>query len=66
MLMLTPTKEIRLGDYQFESVEALREGIRQGRKRQVLVAPTGAGKSRRRSETESMPTIKLPWMISRR
>jgi DNA repair protein RadD len=45
MLMLNPTKEIRLRDYQTESVEALREGIRQGQKRQILVAPTGAGKT---------------------
>ena len=35
-----------LRDYQVEAVEALREGIRQGRRRQVLSAPTGAGKTR--------------------
>lgn len=41
----TPSKELLLRDYQTEAVEALREGIRQGMKRQVLVAPTGAGKT---------------------
>ncbi|WP_233093142.1 DEAD/DEAH box helicase [Paracoccus sp. IB05] len=45
MLMLTPKKEIQLRDYQTAAVEALREGIRQSRRRQVLVAPTGAGKT---------------------
>lgn len=38
-------KEIRLRDYQSEAIEELRDGIRQGLKRQVLVAPTGAGKT---------------------
>lgn len=45
MLNFAPAREICLRDYQTDSVEALREGIRQGRKRQVLVAPTGAGKT---------------------
>lgn len=34
-----------LRDYQIESVEGLREGVRAGHKKQVLVAPTGAGKT---------------------
>ena len=38
-------KEIRLRPYQEASVDGLRDGIRQGNKRQVLVAPTGAGKT---------------------
>ena len=38
-------REIVLRDYQLEAVEALRDGIRRGMKRQVLVAPTGAGKT---------------------
>lgn len=45
MLMLNPTREIVLRDYQLEAVEALREGIRGGSKRQILCAPTGAGKT---------------------
>jgi DNA repair protein RadD len=40
-----PTKEIRLRDYQDEAIDALRDGVRLGMKRQVLVAPTGAGKT---------------------
>lgn len=45
MLNFVPAKEISLYPYQVDAVESLREGIRQGRKRQVLVAPTGAGKT---------------------
>lgn len=45
MLTFADAKQIRLHSYQEEAVEALRDGIRQGRKRQVLVAPTGAGKT---------------------
>lgn len=45
MLSLTEPKEIRLRDYQAEAVEALRENIRQGRKRLILCAGTGAGKT---------------------
>lgn len=39
------TQAIALRDYQTDAIEALRDGIRQGMKRQVLVAPTGAGKT---------------------
>ena len=45
MLTLVDPKQIRLHSYQEDAVEALRKGIRQGRKWQVLVAPTGAGKT---------------------
>ena len=45
MFDFAPSKEISLRPYQDEAVEALREGIRQRGKRQVLVAPTGAGKT---------------------
>jgi superfamily II DNA or RNA helicase len=38
-------KALVLRDYQSEAINALRDGIRQGMKRQVLVAPTGAGKT---------------------
>lgn len=38
-------KEIRLRDYQAQAVEALREGIRQKLRRQILCATTGAGKT---------------------
>jgi superfamily II DNA or RNA helicase len=36
---------ISLRPYQLDAVEALRAGIRAGRRRQILVAPTGAGKT---------------------
>ena len=37
--------EFNLRPYQVESIEGLREGIRQGHRAQTLVAPTGAGKT---------------------
>jgi DNA repair protein RadD len=37
-------REISLRGYQEEAIQKLREGIREGRKNQVLSAPTGAGK----------------------
>lgn len=36
---------VELRDYQEESVQRLRDGIRAGHQRQVLMAPTGAGKT---------------------
>ena len=45
MLNFTPPKEMVLRDYQLQAIDALRDGVRQGMKRQVLVAPTGAGKT---------------------
>ncbi|WP_420955234.1 DEAD/DEAH box helicase family protein [Burkholderia gladioli] len=36
---------ILLRPYQLDSVEALREGMRAGHRAQVLMAPTGAGKT---------------------
>jgi DNA repair protein RadD len=45
MLTFTPPKAIQLRDYQAAAVEALRAGIRAGKKRQLLVAGTGAGKT---------------------
>lgn len=44
-LFPTETRPIELRDYQVMSVEKLREGIRAGARRQVLVAPTGYGKT---------------------
>lgn len=38
-------REIVLRPYQMDAVERLREGIRAGLRRQILVAPTGAGKT---------------------
>lgn len=38
-------KEINLRPYQEDAVDRLREGIRSGLRRQILVAPTGAGKT---------------------
>lgn len=43
--MLFHPVEIDLRQYQAEAVERLREGIRNGCRRQILVAPTGAGKT---------------------
>lgn len=44
-----PAKEesdgIDLRPYQVDSIEALREGLREGKKNQILCAPTGAGKT---------------------
>lgn len=45
MLNFAQPKEICLRDYQEDAIEALREGIRAGRKRQILCAGTGAGKT---------------------
>lgn len=45
MLNFTPPREIQLRDYQLDAVQSLRDGVRQGMRRQVLVAPTGAGKT---------------------
>lgn len=39
------TQDIELRPYQSDAVQALRTGIRQGNRCQVLVAPTGAGKT---------------------
>jgi len=44
-LFAPAAKEIVLRGYQDDAVERLRDGIRQGRRRQILVAPTGAGKT---------------------
>ena len=44
--MLFPaSRELVLRPYQEDAVEKLRNGIRQGCRRQILVAPTGAGKT---------------------
>lgn len=45
MLFAPAPREIVLRGYQEDAVEKLRDGIRQGRRRQILVAPTGAGKT---------------------
>lgn len=39
------SREIELRPYQYEAVEELRIGIRAGHRAQILVAPTGAGKT---------------------
>ena len=38
-------KDVILRDYQIECVERLRDGVRAGHRKQVLMAPTGAGKT---------------------
>ena len=43
--MSPDARPIDLRDYQFESVGALRQGIKDGKTNQVLCAPTGAGKT---------------------
>ena len=45
MLNLHDTKAIDLRPYQLDAVESLRQRIREGHKRLILVAPTGAGKT---------------------
>lgn len=45
MLNFTPAKDIQLRDYQADAIEALRAEIRNGRKRLILCAGTGAGKT---------------------
>ena len=34
-----------LRDYQIKAIEELRDGVREGHRCQILVAPTGAGKT---------------------
>jgi DNA repair protein RadD len=38
-------KEFELRDYQTESIEKLRQGIREGHRSQILCSPTGSGKT---------------------
>lgn len=45
MLNFTPAKEINLRGYQADAIEALRQKIREGQKRLILCAGTGAGKT---------------------
>lgn len=44
-LFAPPVREISLRPYQAGDVESLRDGFRAGHRRQVLVLPTGGGKS---------------------
>jgi len=43
--MLTETREISLRPYQADAVDALRDAIREGKRRMILCAGTGAGKT---------------------
>lgn len=45
MLTFTAPKEIQLRPYQSDAIDGLRNGIRDQKKRQILVAGTGAGKT---------------------
>ena len=45
MLNLTDAKDIVLRPYQLDAIEGLRVGLRDGKKRLILCAPTGAGKT---------------------
>lgn len=45
MLTLVDAKEIVLREYQLDAVEGLRIELRDGKKRLILCAPTGAGKT---------------------
>src|SRR5690349_12666910 len=40
-----PIKELSLYDYQAAAIDRLRANIKAGHRRQLLVAPTGAGKT---------------------
>lgn len=44
-MSLFEPKEISLRPYQADVLDKLRDGIRAGKRRQILVAPTGAGKT---------------------
>jgi DNA repair protein RadD len=44
-LPFSEPRALELRPYQDDSIEALRQGIREHKRRQVLVAPTGAGKT---------------------
>ncbi|HEV8034516.1 DEAD/DEAH box helicase [Yoonia sp.] len=45
MLNFTPPKDISLRDYQASAIDGLRDAIRGGKKRLILCAGTGAGKT---------------------
>lgn len=45
MLTFSQPKNISLRPYQADAIEALRDGIRAGKRRQILCAGTGAGKT---------------------
>lgn len=45
MLNFYSPKEIQLRPYQADAIEGLRQGIREGKRRQILCAGTGAGKT---------------------
>ena len=45
MLNFSQPKDISLRPYQADAIEALRQGIRNGHRRQILCAGTGAGKT---------------------
>lgn len=45
MLNFTPPKDINLRDYQAAAIDGLRDGVRAGKKRLILCAGTGAGKT---------------------
>lgn len=44
-LFMAPAKELVLWDYQTGAIDSARMNIRQGNRRQILCAPTGAGKT---------------------
>jgi DNA repair protein RadD len=44
-LFATHAKELVLRDYQSAALESARDNIRKGHRRQILCAPTGAGKT---------------------
>lgn len=44
-MFATPAKSLVLRDYQEAAIESARENIRKGQRRQILCAPTGAGKT---------------------
>jgi DNA repair protein RadD len=44
-ILFSEPREFALRPYQEDAIEALRQGIRERKRRQLLVAPTGAGKT---------------------
>ena len=69
MLNFTAPKEICLRGYQADAVEELRKGIRSGKRRLLLCAGTGAGKTLTSAhllnEASRKGSNRLPLPISR-
>lgn len=65
MMMFAKPKVINLWPFQGVSIEALRQGIRDGARRQVLASPTGSGKTEMAMKliTEARAKGRSAWFI---